>query len=503
MSLDEKSSNEMASIRDFRPLPGPMQQYSLEFIRRHRALLLSESPGKVLVGITRSPTCELRFLLRSFHHKPVAYLPITDSDLAAHLARISFGSSRTTKPLTNNLNRLLLDRMANDAPVVDFVNGLLVDAIRLEASDIHLETIGDSARVRYRVDGQLVTTETFGQELFPAISTRVKLMAKLNIMEHRIPQDGRVSFEVEGENRSIRVSTVPSATGESIVIRLLPADREVLTLQCLGFQPEEVASLERITRRPSGLILATGPTGSGKSTTLAALLRLLSREDTKVVSIEDPVERRLPGVVQIQTNEAIGLTFDRLLRHVLRQDPNVVMVGEIRDASTCELVVRASLTGHLVLSTLHTNGAVSSISRLRNLGTPSYLIAEVLIAAIAQRLVRRLCPDCKRRVDPEHALQGVLESRGLQGATLFEPVGCRVCRGSGYLGRVPITEIFVVDETTRDLVHAGAAASVVAAQRQRTRLRTIHEDALEKLAGGVTSKAEIMAIGEDIWNQEQ
>lgn len=469
-------------------------QYAIPFVRSKRVLKLSESTDVVIVGTCATPTGELRRLLESFHQKRVSFTSIAPELVTTYLARADLAEPTILDTVAEK--RVRLDQAANEAPIVNLVNGLLLQALHVGASDIHLESGREKARVRLRVDGRLSTIETFAPNLFPPLSTRIKLIAGLNIMERRLPQDGRVTVGVGEETADLRVSSVPMNGGESIVVRLFPIEHRRMSLDELGFLRCDIAILQGVAHRPSGLILATGPTGSGKSTTLTALLRLIASESKKIVTIEDPVEQLLAGSVQLQTDERIGLSFDRLLRHVLRQDPNVVMVGEVRDSATCELAVRASLTGHLILSTLHTNSAVAAVARLRNLGAPAYLVAEVLQAALAQRLVRRLCPQCKKSSGLTKESARLLEVHHLEAHRVASPVGCSSCRGTGYDGRIPLLELFIPDDTAREMIASGVPLSHIVARESARGSRSLLRDGLEKVAEGLTSFDELRSAVE-------
>ena len=349
----------------------------------------------------------------------------------------------------------MLDRIANDAPVVNLVNSLVIDGIRARASDIHIEGFSDATVVRYRVDGRLRTVHRLEADRFAAVASRVKIMANLNIMERRLPQDGRLTVHLDEDVVDVRVSIVPISAGESIVLRLFPTKRGPLGLEELGLEPEGIARLRRMATLPNGLVLVTGPTGSGKTTTLNAVLREVRSDALKIITIEDPVEYVTDGIDQIQTNERIGLTFESILRRVLRQDPDVIMVGEVRDTPTAELAIRAALTGHLVLSTLHTRDSVSAVTRLADMGVEPYLIAAVLRCVLAQRLVRRLCPACRQSTRPTKAQRETWRALGLEAGSLFRAKGCKACQGTGFRGRVAIFESFESCGELEDLIVQG------------------------------------------------
>jgi len=481
----------IASLAEFAPLPSGEAQYSVEFMKSHGALKLAEGPGEVLVGAVPGHPENLLSRLERYHGKPVRLLQIEGSEFAAFLGRALSGEEGPGRAASEEDERILLDRLAHDAPVVNLVNSVLIDAVRLGASDIHIEALSERVRVRYRLDGVLKTQATYEASRFAAIASRIKIMANLNIMERRRPQDGRVTVSVGGQDVDMRVSIVPIARGESIVLRIFGASEASLGLDQLGFDAAQVALARSLYRVPHGLLLATGPTGSGKTTTLGAMLREISTDEIKVVSIEDPVEHLVEGVAQIQTNEQIHLGFDVILRRVLRQDPNVIMVGEMRDAQTAELAVRAALTGHLVLSTLHTNDSVSAVTRLKNMGVEPYLVASTLRGVLAQRLVRRLCPDCATERTPRPAEAAFLARHGIEAATLRESRGCPRCGGTGYRGRVAIAEIFAMDEELEGLILAGAGAGKLRSFLEGRGFASLLVDGLRKAAAGLTSLAEV------------
>jgi general secretion pathway protein E/type IV pilus assembly protein PilB len=354
-----------------------------------------------------------------------------------------------------------------------------------------MEAFSDKVLIRYRIDGLLKTHAVLEAASFAAIASRVKIMANLNIMERRLPQDGRITVSVGGESVDMRVSIVPIARGESIVLRIFGTKALPMGLAELGYDSSQVEKIRGFYHIPHGLILVTGPTGSGKTTTLNAMLREIRSDELKIVTIEDPIEYIVDGVAQIQTNEQIHLGFETILRRVLRQDPNVIMVGEIRDASTAELAVRAALTGHLVLSTLHTNDAVSIITRLKNMGIEPYLIASTLRGAIAQRLVRRLCPDCLKARGPHASEHALFERFSIGLERVYEPTGCKRCGDSGYLGRVAIGELYPMDEGLEELVLAGAKAADMKRYLAAKGMRILAADGLAKAALGITTIAEV------------
>ncbi|MBO8085195.1 MAG: type II secretion system ATPase GspE [Marichromatium sp.] len=389
-----------------------------------------------------------------------------------------------------------LKDLASEAPVIRMVNQLLQRAVEARASDIHLEPFADTLRVRYRVDGVLQEVEAPPVRSSAAVISRVKIMARLNIAERRLPQDGRIPLRVQGRELDLRVSTVPTLFGESLVIRLLDKDRVRFDLDALGFDGALRARLDRVLEHPYGILLVTGPTGSGKSTTLYTLLARLNTESRKIITVEDPVEYQLAGINQIPVRPAIGMTFASALRAIVRQDPDVIMVGEMRDLETARIAVQSALTGHLVLSTLHTNDAASGATRLLEMGVEDYLLTSTVNGILAQRLVRRLCPHCRARyrADAELAARLGLATDALE---LHRAVGCDACRGTGYHGRLVIGELLILSEAVRAAVldHAGAAEIRRIARAEG--MVTMFEDGVTKARAGLTSIEEVLRVAED------
>ncbi|OUO92685.1 GspE/PulE family protein [Cloacibacillus sp. An23] len=383
-----------------------------------------------------------------------------------------------------------IEAEAGSAPVARLVNSLLEQAARERASDIHIEPLEDGTRVRFRIDGRLSHGADIPPALHPALAARVKILAGMDISEKRRPQDGRILFRSAGNCIDVRVSSLPSIFGEKIVMRLLRRGGGAAGLEDLGFGERERRALREAISSPNGIVLLTGPTGSGKSTTLYSLLSMLNEPSKNIVTIEDPVEYTIKGVTQMQINEKIGLTFGGALRSILRQDPDVIMIGEIRDSETAHLAVRAALTGHLVLSTLHTNDAPSSVGRLVDMGVPPFLLASSLRAVAAQRLVRKLCPSCRKRADA----RGAAAELGLSavGAWVYEPAGCPECRFTGYSGRTVVAEIMPVGSGLRRMIYDGASSDELRREARRFGMETLREAALRKTLAGETSLEETL-----------
>jgi general secretion pathway protein E len=381
--------------------------------------------------------------------------------------------------------------MASEAPVIRLVNAMIAQAVEQRASDIHIEPFEKEFRVRYRIDGVLVSQDPPPRELKAAIISRVKLMAKLNIAERRLPQDGRIKIKTLGREVDLRVSTLPTLYGESVVMRLLDRSAgDFYDLERLGFDKHMLSRMQYYTSLPHGIFLVTGPTGSGKSTTLYSALKRINQTDKKIITIEDPVEYQMDGINQIHVNPSIGLTFSAGLRHIVRQDPDVIMVGEIRDRDTADIAIRAALTGHFVYSTLHTNDAPSAITRLTDMGVENYLLTSSLVAVLAQRLVRVICRECKEPAGP--ALTPAGES-----IPSYKGRGCDACFGTGYRGRVGIFELMELNEELRSAIMRNEDASRLTAVARKHGMRNLREDGWLKVAGGVTTPEEVIRVTQE------
>jgi general secretion pathway protein E len=387
--------------------------------------------------------------------------------------------------------------MAFEAPVVRLVNLLIENAIAAHASDIHVEPFEDTLRIRYRIDGVLFDQEAPPRRLQAAVTSRIKIMAEMNIAERRLPQDGRIRVTLQGRRVDIRVSTVPTVHGESIVMRLLDRSSVFLPLEELGFSADIRARFEKLIVRPHGILLVTGPTGSGKTTTLYAALDKINSPDRKIITVEDPVEYQLKGVNQIPVRSKIGLTFATGLRHIVRQDPDVILVGEIRDLETAEIAIQAALTGHLVFSTLHTNDAPGAITRLEDMGVEPYLVSSVLEGVLAQRLVRRICAGCRT---PDTVSPADLEALGVDTRgtyTLYRGKGCDDCRGTGYRGRFGIYELFPITDDIRSLVLRRASTPEIRKHAIEAGMVTLRLDGWLKARNGLTTVEEILRVTQE------
>ena len=387
--------------------------------------------------------------------------------------------------------------MASEVPVIRLVNQMLVRALESRASDVHIEPFENQLKVRYRIDGILHEVESPPRQLKAAVISRLKILAQLNIAERRLPQDGRIKTRLAGKDVDLRIATVPTLYGESVVIRLLERGQIFTELDTLGFPPAPLAHFNEMILKPHGMILVTGPTGSGKTTTLYGALQKINDPGKKIITIEDPVEYQLSGVNQIHVKPQIGLSFANGLRSIVRQDPDVIMVGEIRDAETAEIAVQAALTGHLVFSTLHTNDAAGAISRLLEMGVQDYLLSSSLLGVLAQRLVRRLCPNCRKEV-PFADLDGVAAELNLRASgglsTVWEAAGCNTCSGTGYLGRVGIFELLPVTSEICKVIVQRADAGAIRALAVQQGMRLLREDGWDKVSRGVTTLAEVLRV---------
>ena len=389
----------------------------------------------------------------------------------------------------------LLDQQ-EDAPIIRLINALLTEAIKVNASDIHIETFEKQLVVRFRVDGVLREMVKPKRALAPLLVSRIKVMAKLDIAEKRVPQDGRISLRVGGREVDIRVSTIPASNGERVVLRLLDKQAGRLNLSSLGMADRDSKALDSLLQQPHGILLVTGPTGSGKTTSLYAGLSRLNDKTRNILTVEDPIEYNLEGIGQTQVNAKADMTFARGLRAILRQDPDIVMIGEIRDLETAEIAVQASLTGHLVLSTLHTNNAIGAVTRLHDMGVEPFLLSSSLVGVVAQRLVRVLCPVCKQTHQPDIAEREKLHLNDDDTALIYRPDGCDQCNNTGYRGRAGIFEVIIIDETMRTLIHNRASESELI-EYARQQGPSIRADGRARVLAGTTSLEELLRVTQE------
>ncbi|WP_281173789.1 type II secretion system ATPase GspE [Deferrisoma camini] len=487
-----------------------VRRVPISFARRHRCLPVEEDGDRIVVAVADPTDTRVLHDLRVLFGRPLRAAVAPAAALEQAVNRVyEEGSDRaeeimeelaegSLEGLAQELEepRDLLDA-AEEAPVIRLVNGILFQAVKDRASDIHIEPFERELQIRYRIDGVLYPVLTPPKALQAPITSRVKVMAGLDIAEKRLPQDGRIRIKIAGKDIDIRVSVLPTAHGERVVLRLLDKSAVLLDLEQLGLEGERLEAFKSLIRKPHGILLVTGPTGSGKTTTLYAALSRINSRDVNIITVEDPIEYQLQGIGQIQVNPKIDLTFAAGLRSILRQDPDVIMVGEIRDAETAEIAIQASLTGHLVFSTLHTNDAAGAMTRLVEMGVEPFLVASSILAVLAQRLVRVLCPACREAYDPP---PGALEELGLDpsfAGPLYRPVGCPECRHTGYRGRTGIYELLSVDDAVRQLVMQRANSVSIKEAGRRGGMITLREDGARKVAAGITSAEEVLRVTQD------
>ncbi len=484
---------------------------SINYMRSSEMLPLYEQDGELHVAMS-DPTNEFAIsalqMATSRSIKPYLGMP---SEIRANIERLysaveAGGSSDEFEITSHNDDADDIEHlkdMASEAPVIKIVNQIMTQAMSMRASDIHVEPFENLLKVRYRIDGVIHEVDSPPANMTAAVLSRIKLMARLNIAERRLPQDGRIQLKAQGKEIDMRVSTVPTMHGESVVMRLLDKNSVNLDLAALGFSPENFERLQNELKAPHGVVLVTGPTGSGKTTTLYSALTQMNTPECKVLTVEDPVEYELEGINQIQANPKIGLTFSDALRSIVRQDPDIIMIGEMRDVETARIAVQSALTGHLVLSTLHTNDAASAVTRLMDMGIEDYLITSTVNGVLAQRLVRRLCPQCR---EPKPVLEEMDKEIGLRQyqpegqLRLWHARGCKACGQTGYKGRSAIHEMLVMNDEIRKRVLQHADAGVIQHEARRNGMRTMYEDGLLKALQGVTTLEEVLRVAEETPN---
>jgi general secretion pathway protein E len=490
------------------PLYPVSREVSLKFSRNHNVLPLETIDDQVRL-VTATPYDPYPIQAISMACEKTVTLCLALPDTIKRVLDMVSADDATISELSNQLEDNQdfseegdIDRLkdlASEAPIVRLVNVLVAQAMELRASDIHIEPFEQKLRVRYRIDGVLCEMDSPPLHSTAAIISRVKIMAKLNIAERRLPQDGRIQMRLKGRQIDLRISTVPSLFGESVVIRILDKEQLNLSFDKLGFGDNNTQYFQGLVHRPHGIVLVTGPTGSGKTTTLYTALASLNLPDIKIMTVEDPIEYQLDGIMQMQVKSTIGLGFANALRAIVRQDPDIIMIGEMRDYETASIAIQSALTGHLVFSTLHTNDTGSAITRLLDMGVEDYLITSTVAGIIAQRLVRTLCPTCKKQVTP---LPEVIAEFRLDDyddtPTLFEPVGCDDCNGVGYKGRTVILEQMNLDDSLRQKILAHADGASLQAHALSNGMESMRADGLCKALSGVTSLAEVISATQDL-----
>ncbi len=479
-----------------------------EYLQFYQILPLEVVDDRLRVACAGAPNAEALTDLELSYGAPVELIEVPQADLREAIRQL-FAASASTIEMVRDLEGELgtageadspladVRDLANQPPVIRYVNLLVREAADGGASDIHLDATREGLRVRLRLDGVLTPWAGPPPALTAAVVSRIKLLAELDIAERRAPQDGRIRIRLESRELDLRVATVPTMHGESVVLRLLDRGERSTTLAELGLDAKTLAGVERLAGRPHGIVLATGPTGSGKTTTLYAALGLRDPVREKIITVEDPVEYHLPGITQVPVHAKAGVTFAAALRSILRQDPDVLMVGEMRDAETAGIAVQAAMTGHLVFSTLHTNDSVSAITRLADLGVEPYMIASSLEGILAQRLVRRICPDCRVRYRPDPQAVALLARQPVGEVTLERGTGCAHCRDTGYRGRTGIHELLAMNDEIRQLLVDRPDAPRLRAIAQSAGLRTLKEDGWAKVQAGITTVEEVLRVAGD------
>lgn len=479
--------------------PGITETISEETARRYRVIPVEDDGLTLTVAVADPLDFETLDSLPHVIGRELNLVCAAHQDIRDHLRQFYQSQDGPATADANGMQITTGDSEAGeeggDAPIIRLVIQLLTEAFRLRASDIHVEPLETSVRVRYRLDGKLVHVDSHPKKLLPAMIARLKVMSgSMSIAEKRLPQDGRIQLKLGDKQVDLRVSSVPSNHGESMVMRILDKSALVLGLPELGFFSDDQTTFEQLLGLPDGILLVTGPTGSGKTTTLYACLNVINRPDKKIITVEDPVEYELSGINQVMVKTDIGMTFAAALRAMLRQAPNIIMIGEIRDAETANIAINASLTGHLVFSTLHTNDAPSAVARLADIGVKQFLIASAVRGVLAQRLVRKLCPVCKAPSElTEKEMRALsLDASRMADASIYGPVGCEKCRGGGFKGRMGIFELFLVDDEVRQMINSGLTSTQLRRRARELGMRTLREDGIRKVLAGLTSGGEVV-----------
>jgi len=479
----------------------PVDRVSFDFLRKTAMLPLSFD-GKAMELAIADPT-DMSGVesIRSSFDCSIRLFLATEEDILGTLEGLHASKSAVMQRLIEGVSEEVthedegeishLKDLAQEKGIIQLASLIIENAAKENSSDIHIEPSEDAVRVRYRIDGILYEREVLPVKTQAALASRIKLLSQMNIAERRLPQDGRIRGRFAGKEMDIRVSTIPTVFGESIVMRLLDKETAFITLEEIGFDRDLQDKYEELIKRPYGMILMTGPTGSGKSTSLYASLDKINSTDRKIITIEDPVEYLIKGINQIQVKPAIGLDFASGLRHIVRQDPDIIMVGEIRDLDTASIAVHAALTGHLLFSTLHTNDAPSAITRLAEMGVENYLVASTLIGAAAQRLVRLICPNCKEEYEVPHDIRKELN---LESGKLFRGAGCDKCMNTGYRGRVAIFELLLIDEEIRELINHKATVRKIRKAAFKSGMMSLRDDGIKKAMRGITTLDEVMRV---------
>jgi len=500
---------EVVNLSELRLADDVISLIRRDIAKKYRAIPVAQNGSQITVAVSDPSDLDT---IDSLHHLLRADIELkvaSEEDIEAALNKYYGGKKErvqdermqaTIQEITESEVGIVVGKddgevVDADAPIIKLVNGLIVDAFKLRASDIHLEPMSKTFRVRYRIDGVLKEMKSPPKRLQASIISRLKIQSNMSIAERRIPQDGRIQSQVGTKLIDLRVSCLPTNHGESIVMRILDKEGLKLGLPDLGFFTDDQQTFEKLIALPDGILLVTGPTGSGKTTTLYSCLHFINRPDRKIITVEDPVEYQLAGINQVQVNESVGLSFSMALRSILRQAPNVIMLGEIRDLETATIAINASLTGHLVFSTLHTNDAPSAVTRLIDIGVKPFLVASSTRALMAQRLVRKICRRCAAPhtpTDTEYRSLNLDPANIPQGATFMMGKGCNDCNGTGYRGRFGVFEVFVIDDEARKLIYDRVPSSVLRSRAREMGMRTLREDGIRKVLAGMTTAEEVV-----------
>jgi general secretion pathway protein E len=497
--------------------PELVRKLPLEFLKKQCAIPLLLGNGKVAIALSDPLNLEAYDAITTVLDQPCGRVTCLPSEIEKAISRCYYQSAELSKD-DEILERNLVDddrdidgisaktkaedllNIANKAPVIKLVNKIFFQAVHSRASDIHIEPYEDEARIRFRVDGVLHDVFTLPKQQIAALVSRLKIMSSLNIAERRLPQDGQSRIKIGQNLVDIRVSVIPTSGGERVVLRLLDKGSGELGLNDIGLSQEVLNSFRNLIRLDHGIILLTGPTGSGKTTTLYAAMSELNSEERNILTVEDPIEYQLPGIGQMQIKPKINLTFANCLRHILRQDPDVIMIGEIRDVETAEIAIQASLTGHLVLSTLHTNDSASAVTRLIDMGIEPYLISSSVVAVMAQRLLRIICPECKRPYTPDEkeiSLLGENEETFASKGQLYKGLGCENCLETGYLGRTGISELLIINDEIKELISQRRGSHIIKKAAVDKGMSTLREDGIRKALAGETTLEEVYRVTQD------
>jgi general secretion pathway protein E len=514
----QTESQYMATISPEQLNPELVQKLPLEFLKKQCAVPVTLEDGEVAIAIADPLNIEAYDAITTILAKPCTRIICPASEIERAISRCYYHSESIDNADESSVTQYSPDNngdnntsfvqthaedllnIANKAPVIKLVNKILFQAVHSRASDIHIEPYETNVRIRFRIDGVLHDVSELPKQHLQALLSRLKIMANLDIAEHRLPQDGQSRVKIAKDLVDIRVSVIPTSGGERMVLRLLDKSNSKLGLHEIGFSDDVLDSFRRLIQTPHGIVLLTGPTGSGKTTTLYAALNELNSEERNILTVEDPIEYQLPGIGQMQVKPKINLTFANCLRHILRQDPDIIMIGEIRDSETAEIAIQSSLTGHLVLSTLHTNDSVSAITRLIDMGIEPYLISSSVIAVMAQRLVRTICPQCKQPTPlSDEMLSAWSDKKKLSASDgqFYKGLGCENCLQTGYLGRTGIFELLIVDDDVKELITKCSSTHAIKELAGKKGMSTLREDGLHKALAGQTSLEEVCRVTQD------